>query len=653
MIELVGNHLWQSTLFAVAAALLTLAFRHNRAQVRYWLWLAASVKFLVPFAALAAIGGQLGWPLSSSALVAQPEMTLVIEAVSQPFSQPALRAVSAVSSASDVATSVSTAIPFALGAIWLGGCAALVMVWGTRWRRFKATVREASIVRRGREVDTLRRLERHAHVKRPVGLVMSTRHVEPGVFGVVSPVLLWPHSIGERLADEQVEAILIHELCHVRRRDNLAAMLHMVVQALFWFHPLVWWVGARLVDERERACDEDVIRLGSSPEVYAESILKTCQFYVESPLVCVAGVTGSDLKKRIEGIMKNRAGTTLNSWKKVLLATAGILAIVGPIMTGALNASRLQGQAPASIEDKANYEVATVKPNKSGIPRITMTNRPGGGWDGINVTLGMLLRIAYQVQDFQVVGGPGWMYSDRFDVLFKAEPPPTGAAPAPNRFGLVLRTVLADRFNLKVHTETRELPVYALVMSRSDGRMGPQLRPSTVDCDALRAARGRGAAREGGGAPGQGLAIEGRAAVSEAGRGGGAAPREGGAPPLAPPQPGQRPQCGRMGGPGGMMYGGTTMSELAQSLSQTVGRVVLDKTGLAGGFDFDLKFALDPGQGRGDLPPAPPGINDRPADPDLPNIFTALQEQLGLKLESTKGPVQVLVIDRVEQPTEQ
>ena len=74
----------------------------------------------------------------------------------------------------------------------------------------------------------------------------------------------------------------------------------MVVQAIFWFHPLVWWIGARLVDERERACDEDVIRLGSEPEVYAESILKTCEFYVESPLACVAGVTGSDLKKRIE-----------------------------------------------------------------------------------------------------------------------------------------------------------------------------------------------------------------------------------------------------------------------------------------------------------------------------------------------------------------
>ena len=113
-------------------------------------------------------------------------------------------------------------------------------------------------------------------------------------------MLLWPRSIGARLSDEQVEAILAHELAHVRRRDNLTAAIHMVVQSVFWFHPLVWWLGARLVDERERACDEDVIRLGSEPQVYAEGILKTCEFYVESPLACVSGVTGSDLKKRIE-----------------------------------------------------------------------------------------------------------------------------------------------------------------------------------------------------------------------------------------------------------------------------------------------------------------------------------------------------------------
>ena len=123
-------------------------------------------------------------------------------------------------------------------------------------------------------------------------------------------MLLWPRAISERLTDEQIEAVLAHELCHLRRGDNLAALFHLGVQTVFWFHPLVWWIGARLITERERACDEEVIRRGSERETYAESILKTCQFFVESPLACVSGVTGSDLKKRIEEIMTNESVTT-------------------------------------------------------------------------------------------------------------------------------------------------------------------------------------------------------------------------------------------------------------------------------------------------------------------------------------------------------
>jgi beta-lactamase regulating signal transducer with metallopeptidase domain len=99
--------------------------------------------------------------------------------------------------------------------------------------------------------------------------------MEPGVFGWRSPVLLWPRGIEERLTDLQIDAIVAHEIAHMRRRDNLTSALHMIVQAIFWFHPLTWWIGTRLVDERERACDEDVLRGGSRPDVYAESILKT------------------------------------------------------------------------------------------------------------------------------------------------------------------------------------------------------------------------------------------------------------------------------------------------------------------------------------------------------------------------------------------
>ena len=128
--------------------------------------------------------------------------------------------------------------------------------------------------------------------------------------------LLWPAGISQHLQDAHLEAILTHEVQHVRRRDNLAAAMHMVVEAIFWFHPLVWWLGARLVEERERACDEEVLRLGVQPEIYAEGILKTCEFCVASPLACVSGVTGADLKQRMVRIMTQRPEDKLGFGKK-------------------------------------------------------------------------------------------------------------------------------------------------------------------------------------------------------------------------------------------------------------------------------------------------------------------------------------------------
>ncbi len=120
-------------------------------------------------------------------------------------------------------------------------------------------------------------------------------------------MLVWPEGISEHLDDSHLDAIVAHELWHVRRRDNLVATVHMLVEALFWFHPLVWWVGAKMVEERERACDEQVLELGSERHVYAESILRVCEFCAAYPVPCVSWVTGADLKKRIVHIMSRNA----------------------------------------------------------------------------------------------------------------------------------------------------------------------------------------------------------------------------------------------------------------------------------------------------------------------------------------------------------
>jgi uncharacterized protein (TIGR03435 family) len=297
------------------------------------------------------------------------------------------------------------------------------------------------------------------------------------------------------------------------------------------------------------------------------------------------------------------------------VAAAGVAVLVGLLVLGALRPPRLRAQSPAN---SPAFEVASIKANTSGERRVGIGIQPGGRFTATNVPLRVLIRNAYQVQDTQLVGGPDWIDSARFDIAAKAEgdvpPTPPGGPPGPMQ--LMLRTLLVERFKLAVHHETRELPVYALVFARSDGKLGPQLHPASVDCEALRATG-----------------------------------RDRGAPPPFP-QPGERPTCGMRLGPGQMAGGGYPLSQLATTLSSFVQRVVVDRTGLAGNFDFDLTWSPDQFQGGGPLGPLPGSERPVGSDSSAPSIFTALEEQLGLKLASQKGPVDVLVIDRVERPTE-
>src|SRR5262249_28263243 len=155
----------------------------------------------------------------------------------------------------------------------------------------------------------------------------------------------------------QLQSIVAHELCHIYRRDNLAAAIHMIVESIFWFHPLVWWIGARLVEERERACDEEVVRQGAEPLVYAEGILSVCKFYLQSPLACASGVTGADLKKRIEAIVANRIAPGLSTARKLLLAAAGFAAIGLPVLIGLWRAPSGYAQS----QEKLVFDVASIK----------------------------------------------------------------------------------------------------------------------------------------------------------------------------------------------------------------------------------------------------------------------------------------------------
>jgi TonB family protein len=332
-----ANHLWQSTLFAILAAVLTLALRKNQARVRHHLWLAASLKFLVPFSLLMNLGSYLARLNGSTE--SEPIFYFVVQKASQPFNQ-------APGSRAWLAAYLVRWLPGMAGFLWLAGFVTVISLWWLRWRRVAATMRDAVPKSDGREVEALRRVERAAGMRRPLAFWSSQSSLEPGVFGIVRPLLLWPAEISKHLEDTHLEAILAHEVQHVRRRDNLAAAMHMMVAAIFWFHPLVWWLGARLVEERERACDEEVLLLGNPPQIYAESILKTCEFCVESPLTCVSGVTGADLKQRIVRIMTQRSADKLSVGRKFLLAGIALGSLTGPVIVGLVTAPVVSAQSP-------------------------------------------------------------------------------------------------------------------------------------------------------------------------------------------------------------------------------------------------------------------------------------------------------------------
>ena len=594
-----GNHLWQSTLFAMAMWLLTLRWRKNQAQARYWLWMAASLKFLVPFSLLIALGGRMATPRVVTGT--QTTFFWAMEQVTQPFAHQRSAVISPAVPAA-ISSSHLELLPILLVSTWLCGLIVVLLIWCLRWRRISRIVSDAVLLPEGRETQALQRLQNKAGMKPHVSILLSRTSVEPGIFGVFRPVLLWPEGISHLLTDEHLEAILAHELWHVRRRDNLAATIHMLVEALFWFHPLVWWVGARLVEERERACDQEVLALGSQRQIYAESILKTCEFCVEAPLACISGVAGADLKKRIVQIMTQKAAERLGFSRKLLLAAMGAVTIAGPVIFGLLHAPQVRAQSPQTSSATSgttsfSYEVASIKPNKVDDGRIMFRNAPDG-FTANGITPKFLIEFAYNLKDFQVSGAPGWAESERYDIDAKMDEATIEAfkkltreqSTAQRR--LMLQSLLAERFELKVSHSSKEAPLYALVVAKN----GPKL---TQSADSPSGPAGTVALGQFRFAPGELNAV------------------------------------------------GMLLSNLADQLSREVGRQVVDKTGLQGRYDFRLHWTPDgPAGGPGGPDDAPP------PDSSGPSIFSALQEQLGLKLEPQKGPVETLIIDSIQKPTE-
>jgi uncharacterized protein (TIGR03435 family) len=275
----------------------------------------------------------------------------------------------------------------------------------------------------------------------------------------------------------------------------------------------------------------------------------------------------------------------------------------------------------AQTESRPSFEVVSIKPNRTnqGIPLVVF--QPGGRMIAANVNIRQVILVAYTIDNLQLVDAPDWTTSERFAIEAR-----TGDSMPTSTIRLMLRSMLAERFNLVAHTERRNLPIVAMTMARPDKRPGPKLVPSGPECRRIR--------------PPEGIPIP---------------------PPPPPPPPGAanaapiriiletdeppRRRCGAMVTPGWMSAGNITMQEFTRPLSQVLRRPVINETGLDGEFDLDVIFSPE-GLGGALVGPPPASVSD------APSLETALRDDLGLRLESRRGPVDVLVVDRIDRPTE-
>lgn len=445
---------------------------------------------------------------------------------------------------------------------------------------------------------------RRVNKGKTVPVLLTNESIEPGIVGVLKPVLIWPAELSSNLSEGEMEAILRHEMLHVSRRDNLAMALHLFVATVFWFHPVVWWIQQRLIHERERACDEAVVEAGTDAGVYADSILQACRFCLEYPQPYIAGLSGAELNGRIRAIMSFR-GTPLNSAAKALLQVAALSIIALPVFYGAARATPFYGQMLHAQGPLPSFEVATIKPwspavqpppnlvkvAPSGPIRSVSTNRPAFIGQAI-----LLIQSAYGLPvsaERRIVGGPDWIRNedDRYEIHAKIDDATFASmqtmSPENQRrqIALMQQALLQSRLGLKAHIERRELPIYALVPDKS----GPRVTEAAADETSQLSYR----------SDSQGSVITAKA---------------------------------------------SSLHDFSQApFLSGVDRTVVDQTGLNGRYNFVLRWSSRGAHDAAEMPAE--------SGNEYPDIFTAVREQLGLRLIPTKGPVEVLVIDHIERPT--
>jgi bla regulator protein BlaR1 len=426
-------------------------------------------------------------------------------------------------------------------------------------------------------------------IGRSVKVLLSAEVLSPMAVGFGEPAVILPESLPSDLEPAGLQHVLLHETAHLARYDDWTNLVARLLAGAVALHPVALWILRQIEREREIACDEWVVALTGHAHAYAASLAKMYERRWAQKQVLATGIFGRDsgAVQRIELLVKRgREFSSQISISRIALSCVAILVLAA-----------VTSRAPylvvfAQQAQRSSFEVASIKPgnpNERG-PKGVGTN--GNQFMARDASLRLMIQVAYGLQDHQIVGGPNWIDSDLFTI--DAKPNAATPLPDPNRradfdrmINLMLQSLLEERFKLAVHRETRMEPIYELVVAKG----GPKLKESAG--------------------------------------------------------PDANGRQGIFGRPGYWAATNQGIGALVGVLSQQLGRPVRDKTGITGRYDYTLTYMPEPTQ---PVPGAPQPEAFPPVDSNAPSIFTALQEQLGLKLESTRGPVEVLVVDNAEKP---
>jgi beta-lactamase regulating signal transducer with metallopeptidase domain len=416
------DHLWQSTLFGGVVWSITLCLRKNAAAVRHGLWLVASLKFLVPFSALYLLGAAAGIP---APVDSRPEFFPAMLDVAAP-------ALSSGLTPGPVPRTDYSWAPVLAVVLWLAGSSWMACQWWRGWHRAHALTRDARPAPLGMR-----------------GVLLTHAGVEPSVARVFRPVVMLPATLLERLQPGRLQAVLAHEREHIARHDLLKAQLHRLVEVLFWFHPLVWFIGRRLVEERERACDEAVLAGGHEPGEYVAGILEVCRHCVATRDPHTVSALAGDLPRRVARILEARSPASLGFLKSFALSLAAFGVAVMPLFAGTVDHAAQQRERverDMRVLLAAQLEVRNAAPG--GGPRLHASDT---ALDIRDSSLRELLALAYGVAP-EDIGGRDWLDHPRYDIRAVWSGSRIDADDFdPTALRAMVTRLLATRFNLEIH----------------------------------------------------------------------------------------------------------------------------------------------------------------------------------------------------------